>query len=57
MTGFWYLFAAYTIVWVVLWGYTVWLGKKQAFLFEKIESLRKISTQKGTSVSSRFSDP
>ena len=42
MKNFWYLFAAYTIIWSALWGYIIYLGRRQTRLSEKIDSLKAI---------------
>jgi CcmD family protein len=36
-----YLFAAYTVIWVLLFGYMVALGKRQNKLAEELELLKK----------------
>jgi CcmD family protein len=36
-----YLFAAYTVIWVLLFGYLVSLGKRQNKLAEELEILKR----------------
>ncbi|MBS4025566.1 MAG: CcmD family protein [Clostridia bacterium] len=36
-----YLFAAYTVIWVLLFGYLVTLGKRQNKLAEELEILKR----------------
>ena len=45
-----YLFAAYTLVWVVLFGYTLYLGQRERRIWERIEALRE-------ELESKISDP
>ncbi|HEC61911.1 MAG TPA: CcmD family protein [bacterium] len=40
MNNLWYLFAAYTIIWAVIWGYTLRLGKRQTLLLQEIKLLK-----------------
>ncbi|MGQ9629062.1 MAG: CcmD family protein [bacterium] len=37
-----YLFTAYSIVWVAIWGYTLWLGRREAHLFREVERLKSL---------------
>ena len=41
MENFSYLFAAYTIIWVVLFGYVVSLGRREKGLRDEIEALKR----------------
>lgn len=41
MDNFWYLFAAYTIIWAVLFGYILILLSRQRQLQRDVESLRR----------------
>jgi CcmD family protein len=40
MENIWYLFAAYTVIWVALWGFILRLARREKLLSKKIESLR-----------------
>ncbi len=40
MNNLWYLFAAYTIIWAVIWRYTLRLGKRQTRLLKEIKLLK-----------------
>ncbi len=42
MKNFWYLFAAYTIIWAAIWAYTLWLGRREARLTSEIENLKAL---------------
>jgi CcmD family protein len=42
MTNLWYLFTAYTIIWVAIWSYTMWLGRKQTRLFREVERMKAL---------------
>ena len=37
---FWYLFIAYTIIWLLIGGYLLWLGARQRNNRREIERLR-----------------
>ena len=37
-----FLFAAYTVIWVALWGYTIMLGIKEKRLTEKAKRLESM---------------
>ena len=45
MKSLWYLFSAYTIIWFLIWGYTMWIGRKQTRLFREIERLKTLLTK------------
>ena len=53
MKNFWYLFAAYTIIWSFIFAYMVNLTKKNKALREELHSLHlyleKLATKKETS--------
>jgi len=40
MDNFWYLFAAYTIIWLVLFGYVLVLNSRQKKLHTEVEQLK-----------------
>jgi CcmD family protein len=40
MDNLWYLFTAYLIIWVALWGFTWRLGRRQSRLSKEIEFLK-----------------
>jgi CcmD family protein len=42
MDNLWFLFAAYLIVWLAIWGYTIRLGRKQRQLSVELEHLRTL---------------
>lgn len=47
MDNFWYLFAAYTIIWAVLFGYILMLVSRQRQLQRDVESLsRELESQR-----------
>lgn len=46
MGNFWYLFAAYTIIWIALWAYTLLVGKRQTRLSDELESLKVLLSEK-----------
>ena len=52
MKNFWYLFAAYTIIWTVLFGYIVHLSRKNRELRDEVCALQTrvelLLGQKGT---------
>ena len=41
MTHFPYLFAAYAVVWLGLFGYLLWLGRRSRELEEELRDLRR----------------
>jgi len=41
-----YLFAAYTVTWILLFAYITYLGSKQKKLDEEIRTLEKLIEQK-----------
>ncbi len=49
MKNFWYLFAAYTIIWASLWAYTLWLGRREARLSAEVENLKALLSEDDTS--------
>ncbi len=49
MKNFWYLFAAYTIIWAALWVYTLWLGRREAHLSAEVENLKALLSEDDTS--------
>ncbi len=40
MNDMWYLFSAYLIIWVAIWGYTLRLGVRQRRLMKEIDFLK-----------------
>jgi len=40
MKNFWYLFAAYSTIWTVLWVYTIRLSRKNKELQEELHDLQ-----------------
>ncbi len=46
MNSLWYFFAAFSIVWAVIWGYTFLMSRKHANLFKKIEQLKSMLNEK-----------
>lgn len=36
-----YLFAAYTIIWVMLFGYTISIGKRQSSIAQEIDLIKE----------------
>jgi CcmD family protein len=44
--NFWYLFAAFAVVWVVLFGYVVTLVHRQKKITREIESLKEAMQDK-----------
>ncbi|MFZ5641347.1 MAG: CcmD family protein [Bacillota bacterium] len=42
-----YLFAAYTIIWVLIFGYTIILGKREKQLQDELFILKKTLENKG----------
>lgn len=49
MTNLWYLFAAYMIIWVAIWCYTMFLGKKQKRLFSEVERIKGLLNKQESS--------
>ncbi len=49
MENFWYLFAAFTIVWTVLFGYVLSLLRRQRQLRRELDSLKETLREKGES--------
>lgn len=41
-----YLFAAYTLIWIVLFGYVFHLSRRQQALKGEIERMRQLASQK-----------
>lgn len=41
-----YLFAGYTILWIIIFSYVFFLGKRQGELKKEIDDLRKIAEEK-----------
>ena len=40
MKNLWYVFAAYSIIWTALWGYTIRLSRKNKELQEELHELQ-----------------
>ena len=36
----WYLFIAYLVIWSALWGYMLWIGKKERRLSEELKRIK-----------------
>ena len=49
MKNFWYLFAAYAIIWAALCVYTLWLGRREARLAAEVENLKALLSEDDTS--------
>jgi CcmD family protein len=45
-SGMTYLFAAYTLIWVVIFAYQFYLGRKQKSLEKRVEALRRAVASK-----------
>ncbi len=40
MENLWYLFSAYLIIWLALWGYTIRMSRRQTRLANEITSIK-----------------
>ncbi len=40
MDKLWYMLAAFSIVWSVVWGYTFFMSRKQSKLIKELEQLK-----------------
>ena len=40
MNNMWYLFIAYLVIWAALWGYMLWIGKKERRLSEELKRIK-----------------